>query len=94
MTKSVIDQGKNRLFVTGSNGFVGKALCDELCERGFAVREAVRSASSLVEKAEIVAVGAIDSKTNWNEALRNVDTVVHLAARVHVMDDKSYYPYS
>ena len=92
MTKSVIDQSKNRLLVTGSNGFVGKALCGELCERGFAVREAVRSASSLVEKAEIVAVGAIDSKTNWNEALRNVDAVVHLAARVHVMDDKSSNP--
>ena len=34
---------------------------------------------------EIVEVGDIGSQTDWQQALSGVDTVIHLAARVHVM---------
>ncbi len=37
-------------------------------------------------------VGEIDSETNWVDALRNIDVVIHLAARVHVMKDTSADP--
>ncbi len=36
--------------------------------------------------------GSLSSETDWTSALRNVDQVVHLAARVHVMNDKSSDP--
>ena len=36
---------------------------------------------------EPVVVGAINAATQWRPALIGCDTVVHLAARVHVMDD-------
>jgi nucleoside-diphosphate-sugar epimerase len=39
-----------------------------------------------------VAVGDISLATNWKNALQNVDCVVHLAARVHVMEDSSIDP--
>jgi UDP-glucose 4-epimerase len=35
-----------------------------------------------------VAVGEINSKTNWLDALLGVSTVIHCAARVHVMNDE------
>jgi nucleoside-diphosphate-sugar epimerase len=37
-------------------------------------------------------VGAIDGSTDWTSALQGVDTVIHLAARVHVMKDISVDP--
>ena len=37
-------------------------------------------------------MGSLSSETDWTVALANVDKVVHLAARVHVMSDKSTDP--
>ena len=87
MTGDVIVQGNERVLVTGASGFVGMALSKKLYARGFAVRAAVRSANSTIENSQAVEVGSIDSKTNWTDALHDVDVVIHLAARVHVMKD-------
>ena len=78
--------------VTGANGFVGSALCARLLRDGTAVRGAVRSLSSLPDGVEAIAVGGLSSETDWTEALRSVRQVVHLAARVHVMNEKSTDP--
>ncbi len=37
-------------------------------------------------------MGSLSSEIDWTVALRSVDQVVHLAARVHVMNDKSSDP--
>lgn len=37
-------------------------------------------------------MGGLSAETNWTVALRSADQVVHLAARVHVMNDKSTDP--
>jgi nucleoside-diphosphate-sugar epimerase len=78
--------------VTGANGFVGSALCARLRRDGVHVRGAVRSLSSQPEGAEAVATGSLSSETDWTAALKNVDQIVHLAARVHIMNDKSTDP--
>ena len=75
------------MLVTGANGFVGQALCAEAMRRGWHVRGALRSACELPAGAEKVVVGAIGGETDWTGALRGADVVVHLAARVHVMQD-------
>jgi nucleoside-diphosphate-sugar epimerase len=75
----------HQIAVTGANGFVGRALCDELESRGFTVRRLVRSASSDLK---LVPVGDINANTNWVRALEGVSTVLHCAARVHVMSDE------
>lgn len=73
-----------RTLVTGSSGFVGRALADELRRRGFEVRGAVRGRSSAgTEDDEVVEVGELSGSTDWSAALRGIDTVFHLAARVH-----------
>ncbi len=80
------------VLVTGSYGFVGSALCARLRRDGVSVRGATRSVSSQPDDAEAVAIGNLSSDTDWTVALKNVEQVVHLAARVHVMNDKSPDP--
>ena len=79
----------NTVLVTGANGFVGKPLCLALLEQGQAVRAAVRSANVQVENCETIVVGELNDQTDWTNALTGIKVVIHLAARVHVMNDTS-----
>lgn len=78
--------------VTGANGFVGSALCARLRKDDAPVRGAVRSSNMWPGGTEGVTIDGLASDTDWSEALKNVEQVVHLAARVHVMNDKSSDP--
>lgn len=78
-----------KILVSGANGFVGRALCVHLRTHGYGVVPAVRRASGI--ETELV-IGDINSKTDWKAALAGCDAVVHLAARVHVMDDIAQDP--
>lgn len=81
-----------KILISGADGFVGRALTAESIRKGLHFRGAVRSASKVVEGIEATIVGAIEEETDWSEALLDVKTVVHLAARVHVMNDTSVDP--
>lgn len=81
------------LLVTGASGFVGQALCGELLRRGHAVRGAVRSQMD-APQIPVTLVGDIGPATDWSAALNGMDTVIHLAARVHVMQDAAADPLS
>ena len=74
------------LLVTGANGFIGKALCKTLSKQGYSVRESVRKIDK-TSSAQQIAVGEINAATDWTDALIGIDAVVHLAARVHVMNE-------
>lgn len=80
------------LAVTGANGFVGRALCSEAVKRGMTVRGITRSPCDLPQGVENVAIGNVDGETQWALALAGCDVVIHLAARVHIMHDKSRDP--
>lgn len=81
-----------KVLVTGASGFVGSALCEILRRDRVSIRSAVRSPRALQQGIEDIVVGGISSETDWSAALTNVQQVVHLAARVHVMRDKSSDP--
>lgn len=70
-----------RVLVTGANGFVGAALTRRLTARA-ALRTLPVGAPRSTDR---VAIGDIGPTTDWRLALSGIDTVVHLAARVHVM---------
>lgn len=78
-----------RILVSGATGFVGRALCGHLSMHGHVAVPAVRRDSGLA--GEFV-VGDIDGTTEWLAALAGCDAVVHLAARVHVMNDTAQDP--
>lgn len=78
------------VLVTGANGFVGQSLCLGMAVRNFSVLKAVRHTEQRNSEAECgkcVSVGNIGPTTDWRHALKGVNTVVHLAARVHVLKE-------
>lgn len=81
-----------RFLITGANGFVGASLCAELARRDMSARAAVRSIETRLDGVELTIVGEITGNTAWKTALSNVDIVIHLAARVHVMNENSADP--
>lgn len=82
-----------KVLVTGANGFVGKVLCHTLIDRGFSIKAAVRDCISVLDdRIDCVSVGEINDNTDWQDALAEVDCVVHLAARVHVMNESDSAP--
>jgi len=81
-----------RLLITGVTGFVGKALCKLAVHHGFVVNGAQRTRSEVSSCIEPFVVGEINSETGWGNALLDVNVVVHLAARVHVMHDTEADP--
>lgn len=78
-----------RILITGASGFVGRVLCEELAQIGCDMALAVRMIRGMPDEH---VVGEIGPNTNWRKAVRGVQAVVHLAARVHVLRDEASDP--
>ncbi|MBF0343507.1 MAG: SDR family oxidoreductase [Nitrospirae bacterium] len=84
-----------KVLVTGVNGFIGQYLSRILCEKGYSVKGTVRSHRrilSVLNTIDISIVDDIGTKTDWHKILIDIDVIVHLAARVHIMKEISNNP--
>lgn len=83
-----------RVLVTGASGFVGFQVMVQLNELpGYKALGAVRSPpAGSAEKIPYIQVGSMLTDTDWSSALAEQDVVIHSAARVHIMDDRSADP--
>jgi nucleoside-diphosphate-sugar epimerase len=85
---------QKQLLITGANGFIGRALCARASASQLFIKGAVRSAQPLPSGVESVLIDAINGNTDWSNALQGINVVVHLAARAHIMHDRSVDPLS
>jgi nucleoside-diphosphate-sugar epimerase len=81
------------ILVTGATGFVGHAVVNELAKRGRAVLAGVRQGSSDVffkaaASVETVSLGDLSDEPDFRDVFSSIDTVVHCAARAHVMNER------
>lgn len=82
-----------KLLVTGATGFVGRALQQRILADGeHDLTIAARSVVDAPSAVSVVSVADLTAATDWSDALQGIDTVIHSAARVHVMDDTSADP--
>jgi UDP-glucose 4-epimerase len=75
-----MSEGQPVVLLTGASGFAGRNLAPVLAANGVTVRRAVRRTSA---HPDTVLIDWIGPQTDWNNALSQVDAVVHLAGRAH-----------
>lgn len=90
----VLADTRKTILVTGANGFIGKAVCADLAARDCHVRGVVRHQQRMASQPgfECLSIDEIDANTDWSRALDGVDSVIHLAARVHLMRETAADP--
>lgn len=85
---------RKSVLVTGATGFVGSHLIPALHQENWQITAALRNPNNLKTDLPLtpIQVGSINGETNWQQALHNIDTVIHLAARAHQLHDASPDP--
>jgi len=83
-----------KVLITGGTGFVGSQLVRTLShENEFLPIVGVRKIDKSLPSTEtILEIGDISADTALEGKLSDIDTIIHLAARVHVMQDQSNDP--
>ena len=76
-------KGIKRTLVTGGNGFVGAAVLARLQEDGIPAQGVVRSQAP---PPACVTGPALEQGADWGPLLEGCGTLIHTAARVHVVD--------
>ncbi|OQK18751.1 hypothetical protein AU255_10795 [Methyloprofundus sedimenti] len=80
-----------KILVTGATGFIGKALVQELVEQQFGVIAGVRCFDK-TQTIQQIELGDLASAKDLIATLQEVDVVIHLAARAHIMHDTTDDP--
>ena len=76
-----------KILLTGVTGFIGKALVVELLKQGFNISIAVRQKTNLFpDKVKQFVVGDFGSDPDFSASLAEVNCVIHLAGKAHVLN--------
>jgi len=75
------------ILITGYSGFIGQQLCKQLQNRS-TLHLLGRKPSNYGK----VFLHNIDANSDYSKALNGIETVIHCAARVHIMSDESNDP--
>lgn len=81
-----------KILVTGANGFVGRSLSSKIISNGFSVRGLSRKNIDRHNITENIIFSGFDEKTDFLKIVGGCKTVVHLAARVHMISDSAVNP--
>lgn len=79
------------VLVTGATGFVGQAMIAKLCELGV-TKIVCASRTRRISEHKNVSFFQCGEAKDWGDVLKGCEVVVHLAARVHVMQETSTNP--
>jgi nucleoside-diphosphate-sugar epimerase len=81
-----------KVLVTGAAGFIGNKLSQALSMRGDTVVAVVRRQSNVDNNITIINK-VLSKDSDLQDSLKDVDVVIHLAGRAHMMKDMADNPY-
>lgn len=76
-----------KIHVTGATGFIGRHFIAQAQRDGHQVVALVRAATEELSGVEQLEIGDMAERGDWSVAVAGADCIVHLAARVHVMNE-------
>jgi len=82
-------RGETSILVTGGTGFIGRALVTRLVQDRAQVRSSVRHLPKWSMEVQAPSLG---SDAEWRPALEGIATVIHTAARAHVLKEEAEDP--
>ena len=78
-----------KILVTGANGFIGNKICENLMFNKFDVIATVRNKNKINKNLKnTFTTGEIDGNTNWSNTLKNIDCIIHCAAKSQTISKK------
>ena len=81
------------ILLTGATGFIGLTLAQTLLQQDYSLKAAVRHTSTnLPSTIQQVSINNLLPDTDWTTACVEVNTVIHLAARAHILNDTATDP--
>lgn len=82
-----------KILVTGASGFIGSHLLARITTKDFQPLAVLRSSSNKIfSDIPSITIADLSYDTDWSQAMEHVSVVIHTAARVHVMSDRSVNP--
>jgi nucleoside-diphosphate-sugar epimerase len=87
----------SKILITGVSGFVGQAVSTRLRRDGLHVLAGTTRQSNHdagPERVPLYHVPEIGPETDWTQAVSGAEVVIHLAARVHIMKERSSDPFA
>lgn len=82
------------VMLTGATGFLGQHICSNVYLEQQIFLTTVYRSEMPPNSDNSFMVSSLDADTNWEEALKAQDVVIHAAARAHIMKDESLDPLS
>ncbi len=79
-----------KVFLTGADGFIGSHLSPYLISKGYQVNAGIRGKEKLqhIPSGAIpVITGDLDSSPDWENMVKDAQVVIHLAAKVHALNE-------
>ena len=82
------------VLITGSNGFIGKSLVEQLLsKKQHKVTAVLRDRKNFpLPDCKVLEIRDFTRKGIWEEQLNNIDVIVHAAGRAHIMKERSKKP--
>ena len=79
-----------KILITGHTGFIGGHLTPALIAKNHAVTGIGRHIEPALAHPQLhqIQISSLEEYTDWDRSLIGVDTVIHLAARAHILADR------
>lgn len=82
------------ILVTGANGFIGEALVSSLLQTLHKPIACVRQSVKPSLDCEYRFINTLDSTTDWYDVLKDIDVVIHCAAKASITEEEANNPAS